>query len=446
MNWYDSMLYPFTWVIGWIMSAVHRGLTAIGFDSGPGVAWVLSIVGLTILVRLVMVPLYIKQIKASRAMSLAQPEMMKLQAKYKGRKDQESQMKMMEENKAIQKKYGASMSASCLPMLVQMPVFFALYRLIFNLGPLSEGTFAKETIGGIDKQQATDFINSTVFGASMHSSFATSTELQPKIVVGILIAYLIITMLLQTKFLTLKNMSDESLNSDNPMMKSTKYMLYGMPLIYLMTGPVVQVGLLVYWATSNTWTMGQQFIFNRVLPTRGSAAARARAPKHEEKFNAYRASEEEKLETEILKYREDNADAKPKTVEIGVRELRRAHIRLLEKKRMELGLDEINLGKPDVPGRKGQRLQPGQKGWEEAQKELEEERELWEEEDEEVEIDPDVRGKDGLTAQERAHKRYEAQAAKRKEAAAKRREKEQLAKQRAAQQKKRNAGENYRSS
>ena len=109
---------------------IHDFLVLVGMSSGSGIAWVLSIVLLTILVRIAIIPLFLKQIRSSRAMQAIQPEMRKIQDKYKGKKDQVSRQKMMEETQALQRKHKVSPFASCLPMLVQMPVLFGMYRAI----------------------------------------------------------------------------------------------------------------------------------------------------------------------------------------------------------------------------------------------------------------------------------------------------------------------------
>ncbi len=101
------------WVIAWIMNIIHTGLTALGLPEGPGSAWVWSIVGLTIVVRLLILPLFKKQINSSRAQQLIQPELKKLQKKYKGKKDTYSQQRMQAEMQAIYKDAGTSPFAAC---------------------------------------------------------------------------------------------------------------------------------------------------------------------------------------------------------------------------------------------------------------------------------------------------------------------------------------------
>lgn len=415
---YDKVLWPFMWIIGWIMRGIHELLGLVGVSQGVGIGWVLAIIGLTVFVRLLLVPLFVKQIKASRAMTLAQPEMTEIQKKYKGKRDQDSLMRMQEETKAVQKKYGASMSASCLPVLFQMPIFLALYRLLYNMKPVADGTLpGNDAIGGMGQVQAQNLWESTFFGQSLGlTMFGPGSDMSTKIVIGIMVAYLVLSMLFQTMFLTMKNMSYEQLHSDNPMVKSTKSMLYFMPLVYLFTGPVVQVGLLIYWVTSNTWMIAQQFFIIRSYPTRGSDAAKWRELAHEKKFEAYRAKEEARLASEIEKINLNEEGLNQKGVQVALRQARLNHIHRLEKRRMELGLDEINLGNVDAVGGNtgGQRMQPGQKGWEEYRAQFE--KDLAEEKAKNAAVveDNETVGKDGLTPAQRAAKQAERRAAERK--------------------------------
>lgn len=420
---YDKFLFPFMWIIGWIMRGVHELLASLGMSRGAGIGWVLSIVGLTVFVRALLIPLFIKQIKASRAMSLAQPEMMAIRAKYKGKRDQATMMKMQEETKAVQRKYGTSTSASCLPMLIQMPVFLSLYRLLYNMRLVAQGNLpGHDAIGGMGQEQAQALWESTFFGQLLgQTMFGAESSWQTKVIIGLMVVYLVVTMLVQTVLLTVRNMSDEQLNSDNPMMRSTRSMMYMMPLVYLFTGPVVQIGLLIYWVTSNTWMIAQQFFMVRAFPTRGSAMARWRAPAHEEKFEAYRQREEEKLAAQLEQIEKNEEGLNKKGVQVALRNARLAHLRALSKKRLELGLDEINLGKVDEMGsdRTGQRMQPGMKGWEEYKAQFEEDLEA--EAAEQAAANPDFEkvGKDGLTAAERAKKQAERRAAQRRQKAQK---------------------------
>ena len=92
----DNMLWPLKVAVAWVMVRIHDFLVLIGFPEGAGVAWVLSIVGLTIFMRILIMPLFVRQIRASRGMQLMQPELQALQAKYKGKKDPASRQRQQE--------------------------------------------------------------------------------------------------------------------------------------------------------------------------------------------------------------------------------------------------------------------------------------------------------------------------------------------------------------
>ena len=282
----DTLLWPLKVAVAWVMVTIHKALILVGFPDGPGIAWVLSIIGLTIVVRLLIMPLFVKQIRASRGMQLLQPEMQALQAKYKGKKDPESRQRMNEEMMALYRKHGTNPMASCLPILVQMPIFFALFRVLASLGAVAGGTYGRPSIGPLTQQLAEQVQASSVFGASLSSSFLHSGDnTQVKIVTVAMIVIMSVTQWYTMAQLSMKNMSAESLNSDNPMIRSQRMMMYVMPVIFAVSGVNFQIGVLVYWVVSNLWTMGQQFFTIRNMPAPGSEAEK----KYRARINAKRA-------------------------------------------------------------------------------------------------------------------------------------------------------------
>ena len=281
----DTLLWPLKVAVAWVMVTIHKALVLIGFPDGPGIAWVLSIIGLTIVVRLLIMPLFVKQIRASRGMQLLQPEMQALQAKYKGKKDPESRQRMNEEMMALYRKHGTNPMASCLPILVQMPIFFALFRVLASLGAVATGKYGRPSIGPLTQQLAEQVQASSVFGASLSSSFLGSSDTQVKIVTVAMIVIMSVTQWYTMAQLSMKNMSTDSLNSDNPMIRSQRMMLYVMPVIFAVSGVNFQIGVLVYWVVSNVWTMGQQFFTIRNMPAPGSEAEK----KYRARVNAKRA-------------------------------------------------------------------------------------------------------------------------------------------------------------
>ena len=281
----DTLLWPLKVAVAWVMVTIHKALVLIGFPDGPGVAWVLSIIGLTIVVRLLIMPLFVKQIRASRGMQLLQPEMQALQAKYKGKKDPESRQRMNEEMMALYRKHGTNPLASCLPILVQMPIFFALFRVLASLGPVATGDYGRSSIGPLTMELAKQVQASSVFGASLSSAFLGSSDTRVKIVTVAMIVIMSVTQWYTMAQLSMKNMSTDSLNSDNPMIRSQRMMLYVMPVIFAVSGVHFQIGVLVYWVVSNLWTMGQQFFTIRNMPAPGSEAEK----KYRARINAKRA-------------------------------------------------------------------------------------------------------------------------------------------------------------
>lgn len=281
----DGLLMPLKVAEAWVMVTIHKLLVAIGMSDGPGPAWVLSIVGLTVAVRVLIMPLFVKQIRSSRGMQAMQPELRALQNKYKGKKDPASQERMREEMMALYRKHGTNPLSSCLPMLIQIPIFFALFRVLARLQEVanSAGSAHPVKIGPLTPALAADVQASSLFGAPLSSSFMNGGSATVKIVTMVLIVLMTATQFYTMHQLTMKNMPKSVTESDNPVMRSQRMMMYGMPLIFFITGPQFQVGVLIYWLVSNVWTMGQQWWTIRNMPAVGSEAYKKRQERRRRK-------------------------------------------------------------------------------------------------------------------------------------------------------------------
>jgi len=268
-----NLLQPLMWAEAWVMWAWHGVGTAIGLSSGW--SWALGIIGLTAVVRLLLVPLFVKQIQASRKMQLIQPELQKIQAKYKGKKDPESRQAMTQETMEFYKKTGTNPFSSCMPILLQMPFFFALFQLLNNLKGISEGRVAKfpDGIGPLTKEVAIQFEASTLFGSKLSDSFVFGTSASTKILTAILIVLMSVTTFTTQHQLMRKNMPQAAL--DSPYARQQKIIIYVMPFFFAFSGINFPIGVLLYWLTTNLWTMFQQFYVIRRMPAPGSAAERA---------------------------------------------------------------------------------------------------------------------------------------------------------------------------
>ena len=116
------------------MVAFHTLFKTIGVDPASGWAWGGSIVGLVVVIRILLIPLFVKQINAQRGLQILQPEIKKIQAKYKGKTDPESRQKQQQEMMKLYKDNGTNPLASCLPILLQAPIFFALFHVLNGIG------------------------------------------------------------------------------------------------------------------------------------------------------------------------------------------------------------------------------------------------------------------------------------------------------------------------
>jgi YidC/Oxa1 family membrane protein insertase len=257
------IMTPLYYLTSFVLLAFHKVFGGI-FGQSSGAAWVLSIIGLTLLIRAALIPLFVKQIKSSRNMQLLQPKVKELQKKYGHDRE-----KLAAETMALYKETGTNPFASCLPILLQMPIFLALFRLIDHAAKHPEEPRALLT-----SDLATKFANATLFGAKISDSF-TSTHLSG---VRVLAAILVIAMT-ATTFLTQRQLMSKNMPADamtGQYAQQQKMLLYVLPVVFAVGGIAFPIGVLFYWTTSNLWTMCQQFYVIRNNPAPGTPAAKAK--------------------------------------------------------------------------------------------------------------------------------------------------------------------------
>lgn len=274
MDFFGTIMAPFKWLVSIIMIGFHDGLSAIGMPAANGWTWTLSIIGLVLVIRAALIPVFVKQIKAQRGMQLLQPDLKKLQDKYKGKTDQLSRQAMAQEQMAMYKKHGTNPFSACLPMLIQMPFFFALFQVLSGISGAKE---QGEGIGAMSHEQVVEFDASSIFGAPLSAALLHGGAGNVAVVVLSIIMILAMTasQFITQKQIMAKNMSEEAMAS--PFMRQQKMMLYILPIVFGVGGINFPIGVLIYWTTTNLWTMGQQFFVIRRMPTPGSPAAKALA-------------------------------------------------------------------------------------------------------------------------------------------------------------------------
>src|SRR3954447_2922483 len=253
---------PLYWVTSIMLSGFHTVFGAM-FGPASGWSWVLSIIGLTLVIRAALIPLFVKQIKSSRNMQLQQPKVKELQKKYGHDRE-----RLAQETMALYKETGTNPFASCLPILLQMPIFPALFRLIDNA---SKGNVK----GVLTVEQVHQLQNATIFGAKISASF---THADGVINVKILAAVLVVAMT-ATTFLTQRQLMSKNMPADamtGQYAQQQKMLLYVLPVVFAVGGIAFPIGVLFYWTTSNLWTMCQQFYVIRNNPAPGTPAAKAK--------------------------------------------------------------------------------------------------------------------------------------------------------------------------
>lgn len=270
-DFFNSVLYPIEWIVAWIMYGFHTALSAIGMPEASGWTWGLSIVGLVIVMRALMIPLFVKQIHASRAMQSISPELQKIQAKYKGKTDPESRQKMTQETMELYRSAGTNPFSSCLPILAQSPFFFGLFRVLNGLQSIADGK--RDPIGPITEAVARQAESAKLFGAQLSDKFIGAETLSTKIVTVVLIVLMSVTTFTTQRQLMTKNMPASAL--DNPFARQQKVLLYVLPIFFAISGVNFPIGVLIYWFVTNVWSMCQQFYVIRRMPAPGSLAEQA---------------------------------------------------------------------------------------------------------------------------------------------------------------------------
>ncbi len=300
-----DILWPIKWLIELILTAFHTAFTAIGLQSNWGVTWVLSIVFLVLVVRTALIPIFVRQIKSQRNMMLVQPELAKLQKKYKGKTDRESREKFAQEQMALYKRTGSNPLSSCLPMLMQMPIFFSLFS---TLQTASRG---QKGVGVMSEELSKSFQESSFLGAPLKHSLSTAEGNPAVFILGITM----IVLMTASQFITQKQIMAKNQNAatqTSQYMQTQKIMLYAFPLIFAVSGIAFPLGLMFYWLTSNFWTMGQQYFVIRRMPTPGSKAFEERQQRLAKKGKLTEVIEELESEAETIDIvRENSQRAQP---------------------------------------------------------------------------------------------------------------------------------------
>ncbi|MFF7143677.1 membrane protein insertase YidC [Streptomyces nodosus] len=268
MDTIASLFSFITTPVSWVIVQFHTVYGAL-FGADTGWAWGLSIVSLVILIRICLIPLFVKQIKATRAMQTLQPEMKKIQERYKNDKQRQS-----EEMMKLYKESGTNPLSSCLPILAQSPFFFALYHVL-------NGIASGKTIGVINDQLLASAQKAHIVGAPLAAKFTNNADVVTALGATLtdvrVVTAVMIVLMSASQFYTQRQLMTKNVDTTvkTPFMQQQKMLMYVFPVMFAVFGINFPVGVLVYWLTTNVWTMGQQMYVIRNNPTPGSKAQAA---------------------------------------------------------------------------------------------------------------------------------------------------------------------------
>ena len=272
------------YAISWILLRWHALWDAIGVPDGKFIgtnwSWVLAIVFLVVTVRVILFPVFVKQIKSQRAMQALQPKVKELQDKHKG--DRETLQKEMMELYRTEK---ANPLMGCLPMFLQVPVFLGLFHVLRRLNPDNQG----KTLYGWTVEQFESATHASLFTAPLAGKFGSTAQelsaLQANGTTVKVIAGILVLIMMGTTYLTSRQMILKTGWAEDPQQKMIqRLMLYGIPASLLISGALFPIGVIIYWVTNNLFTLAQQQWVLRKFPPppmagkSGASSARPSGP------------------------------------------------------------------------------------------------------------------------------------------------------------------------
>ena len=254
-NW--PIVGQIAWLLGKVMNFIYMTLDNILPTDHGLIGW--SIIIYTIFVYTLMLPITIKQQRTSKMSSVMNPEIQAIQKKYKNKKDQASMVKQQEEIQQVYDKYGTSMTGGCLPLLIQMPLLFALYPVIYNM---------ERYVPAI--KNATEDVQR--FFTIPNMSMSPSQIMHDRNSFGISVAAIVVTCIALpvisglTQYISMKlsqSVSGQELDKDNPMAGTMNTMNMTMPIFSIFMVFTLSSGIGVYWIISAVVRCVQQIIINK---------------------------------------------------------------------------------------------------------------------------------------------------------------------------------------
>lgn len=301
-----KILTPVEWLQTWIMKIVHDFFAMLGM-SPIGVSWVLAIIILVLVVQACIFPLFYKQMKSMRKMQALAPKMQRIQNKYKGKTDQASKEAMSRETMKLYQDNDVNPAGSCLPMLIQGPVFMSMFYTLSAIPYIANGK--RGALGAFDVATAKQFTQTDVFGIVSVTDNFTRASTAGKVVIGTFVFLMCFCLWFMQYFNMKRNMPAASMNKQAETMQ--KAMLWLFPVMYIFSGATMPFAVLVYWLTNNVCNLCRTLWQVYAFPTPGSPAAADKEKRDHRNENARRAKAGlTSLEEEALAKAKEEAERK----------------------------------------------------------------------------------------------------------------------------------------
>lgn len=254
--------------VSWVLLRWYQLFTALGMSKTSGLTWALSIIMLVVTARILLFRFFIKQVHYQRRMQEMQPKIKKLQEKHKGDK-----ATLQREMMAMQQAEGFNPISGCLPMFLQIPIFIALFHVLKHMSAAVSPTYdqTKLTLYGFTRTQTLDAAHAKLFGAplaaSLHESSTKILALGGQVATTRSVTLVLVLISAVATLVTQRAvMANQTTPAEGQAAMIQKLMLVGIPISVLFSGFIFPLGVLLYWFTSNLWTMLQQFYIFRFHP------------------------------------------------------------------------------------------------------------------------------------------------------------------------------------
>jgi YidC/Oxa1 family membrane protein insertase len=254
----SAALWPLEWLVEALLVGCHGLLTVVGLPAAAGPTWLLAVLCLVIIVRILLTPLFIRQVRSQRAMADLAPRLRTIEETYKGKHDQVSREAMSRETMDLYQRSGTSPFASCLLVLIPAPIVLSLF-LVLKTAMRSPG---QPGVGFLTAALSASFGHATLFGAPLRFTLLTPGAPPTVLLIGLTMIAIMAGSQYLTQLVNMRSSTDPGTVSARTRTQQI-VLLYALPLVFVVSGIAFPLGVLTYWTFSNLWTLAQTHAIDR---------------------------------------------------------------------------------------------------------------------------------------------------------------------------------------